>query len=603
MVVVHVTGSGESMRFYVIAGASDAGPGSLRAVIGADGRVVSAADDAPEEGIAAQTLTARGWAFLTPRGRVFASDSFTGRLRRLGVAPYGSVFKRASQGRAVLRAPGGSWLGTDGRAPLTSLRAPPGALDVAFGDASRGAAVVEGGALLRTSDAGTTWHRVDGPTAWSVAGRGGAVVVEAHGERWRLAGDGTLSACPLGCDEPSVEPGEPRRVLQFPLERSPGVDNRQVLDPRDDPPVPPALRHRHVEVIASPGVAPREPILRLDQVSAPVRIRGATCRLRAAGRSPLARPPAGVEAWRYVSLFTPVLWGRLADATRDRLSWSGQDPRGPFGVNVPRVTASDPRCATDFMNMLPWATRTGALATARGVCFVASTGEAALLNGEAALLGEGSPDVRTQRDGRAAVLMGALRRPWGDPRNGIGAYTVARRFVVDDHGRVSDDAEYVTHHTFGSLWVELPDGRSGPARFVGDPASLEALVYPEREPREILRVDGELDAPPCTSPTPAPDAITVHLTGDTYAGLEATATRTDAEGDTPPFTDDARAVVEMTARSACVRSITARGSSWYAPAGDGDLAVRVTAQSGALSGYGDSGTHLFAITCRARREE
>jgi hypothetical protein len=151
-------------------------------------------------------------------------------------------------------------------------------------------AVVEGGELHRTVDAGTTWQRVDGVAARSVVGHGGSVLIETRGGWMRLARNGTMTS----------SDGWSAHTSKSMFERADG-------------PAPPALRSRQVEMIAAPArrcSAGQREGNRDDAM--PVRIRAMDCAVHALGRSPLARPPGADDAssFAYANERHPLLTRR-----------------------------------------------------------------------------------------------------------------------------------------------------------------------------------------------------------------------------------------------------------------------------------------------------
>jgi hypothetical protein len=266
-------------------------------------------------------------------------------------------------------------------------------------------------------------------------------------------------------------------------------------------------------------------------------------------------------------------------------------------VVVPSAVASDSLCSGNRAMSPLWSSRAGLLLHNgfSNLCFLSRSGELRPLLGpeQDPMVSQGLAVFRL-RDGRAALAAWTRRSPWEQLGEGA-RYTIARRFVVDGDGRVRDDAEYVTARDLGSLWVELPNGRSGPARFFGSvPTRLVARVYGDAHPRELLRIEGELEAAPCTSDAVAPEAVTVHIADDMEVPLDGPEV-SDFEGDIAPFSMDASAVVEMTRRSACVRSVTTQIV--------GGFEVELRVRGGVMAGFADSGDALSAITCRVIHRE
>ncbi len=211
-------------------GTLDVLAGPWRATI--EGEAVKVAEDAPWSPIRRATRVAGGWLFLGRDGLLTRSDTFAGPLRRAGEIPAGLASVAASQGRlAVIDDRDRLWT-SDGGAP--ALAALPGdALAAAFADARHGAVVLDGGALLRTTDGGSRWERVAlrGDAAIDVWIQGGRLVVGLGAGPRALGEDGTLGPAPDAAAPPPGLDAAGRRSLAGALARRLGLGAADVVLP------------------------------------------------------------------------------------------------------------------------------------------------------------------------------------------------------------------------------------------------------------------------------------------------------------------------------------------------------------------------------------
>ena len=105
---------------------------------------------------------ADGWVFAAADGLFLRADSFLGPLRRIGQVR--APVRRAAQSNGRLAVLDAQWrlVTSDGNAPEVQRRLPDRAvITAAFADASRGAAVMQGGDVYTTEDGGRRWVRRD----------------------------------------------------------------------------------------------------------------------------------------------------------------------------------------------------------------------------------------------------------------------------------------------------------------------------------------------------------------------------------------------------------------------------------------------------------
>ncbi|MCC7537044.1 MAG: hypothetical protein IT379_12560, partial [Deltaproteobacteria bacterium] len=162
--------------------------GSLRARLH-DG-ALQLGEGRPSSPIYVVARAATGWLFVTRDGLVLRSTTFTGPLDRVGELPTGiRTWRTFDVGRlAMVDADGALWTtdGTTAPERIDTLPEPGIANDVVFASADRGAAVMDGGALVSTHDGGRSWQPVQlaGEAATSVVLLDGQLVVRTSaGER------------------------------------------------------------------------------------------------------------------------------------------------------------------------------------------------------------------------------------------------------------------------------------------------------------------------------------------------------------------------------------------------------------------------------------
>lgn len=174
--------------------------GLLRCVVDARGMLVAAADDVLDAPFEPLRLASGTWVFVTSHNEVFASDRFTGPLRPLGAAPR-NARRKPPGGRLVFVAPDGTFWTTDGVSALAQALTPPSTRDLAYVDASTGAAIVHGGVML-TRDGGLRWTPVAVPgesSVWSVNVDAGRLFVETSDGARILTPSGELAEAPGDC--------------------------------------------------------------------------------------------------------------------------------------------------------------------------------------------------------------------------------------------------------------------------------------------------------------------------------------------------------------------------------------------------------------------
>lgn len=123
------------------------------------GESVTTASDAPDEPIADAVRVERGWVFVTHGGGVYASESFSGRLRALGpevLCPGEHLVRvQRSFGRAVIHGRGGLYE-TDG---ATLVRIDEEGVNArAWQSPTHGAMIVRHRTIRVTEDGGRTWR-------------------------------------------------------------------------------------------------------------------------------------------------------------------------------------------------------------------------------------------------------------------------------------------------------------------------------------------------------------------------------------------------------------------------------------------------------------
>lgn len=149
-----------------------------------------------------------GWIFsgyADGRSVLFASERFTGTLRRIGRVPAGvGSMSDDSRGRAVLLAHEHGALWTSDLHGITQVVSLPGPVaSAAFNDANRGAAVLRDGVLHETRDGGATWRRVS-------LGSDLALHVTHDGSALRVATNRGWFALDVGSLRPLAPPAENR---------------------------------------------------------------------------------------------------------------------------------------------------------------------------------------------------------------------------------------------------------------------------------------------------------------------------------------------------------------------------------------------------------
>ncbi|MBL8601717.1 MAG: hypothetical protein JNK72_07325 [Myxococcales bacterium] len=144
---------------------------------------------------AAVPLDDGAWAFVTDRG-LYRAPGFLDALTAVASLPRGLAVVPGSRGRVVLRdALGGLW-STDGRAAPSALSLPGRVVDVVFRSSLRGVAVLEGGAVLSTHDAGQHWLRLARPlgAAWALRATLSGVLITSLDGVFRLDADDKLES-------------------------------------------------------------------------------------------------------------------------------------------------------------------------------------------------------------------------------------------------------------------------------------------------------------------------------------------------------------------------------------------------------------------------
>jgi hypothetical protein len=193
-------------------GAFDVTVGAMRATVRGDN--VTFAETTFARDILRAARTKDGWLFVTEDGLVAHASTFTGSPRRVGEVRR-SFRAQTSAGRVALIDERGALFTSAGEGlhAVTTLPAP--ALGAAFVDAQRGAAALEGGTLVRTSDGGAHWTAVPlgGDAAVDAFARGDAdkrelAIVVAPETVRILRADGTLAAA-----------GPDPELLRLPQER------------------------------------------------------------------------------------------------------------------------------------------------------------------------------------------------------------------------------------------------------------------------------------------------------------------------------------------------------------------------------------------------
>ncbi|HUH04749.1 MAG TPA: hypothetical protein VML75_22285, partial [Kofleriaceae bacterium] len=172
-------------RMFAITGA-----GPTRLVVGStrieiEGGRVAWPDDRFATPIAAAAPVDGGWVFVAADGMAARSKSFLGPLERLGEVPFEVAAIGPQYGRmAVVDQRGRVW-STTGAEPIARLLTPEGRVtDIAFADASRGALILDGGALYSTDDGGDSWQPSPSPGASALSVWPGAIQVsEVTGTR------------------------------------------------------------------------------------------------------------------------------------------------------------------------------------------------------------------------------------------------------------------------------------------------------------------------------------------------------------------------------------------------------------------------------------
>lgn len=216
LAVSRVGSPGDEAR-YLLAGA--------RAERSAGGVVVG--DHAFRAPIVAAARGAAGWVFAAADGSVARSATFLGRLQRVSDVPGMALPPggRHSRARVPLVA-GRALYTTDGASPASPTASAGPVIDAAFVSDAVGAAVLDGGALMRTADGGASWDPVDLGDAAAVAVevRGDALVVETSRDPVVLGADGGVTR-PAPA-RPAVQPvprDEAAGVLRAYLRRHPAL--------------------------------------------------------------------------------------------------------------------------------------------------------------------------------------------------------------------------------------------------------------------------------------------------------------------------------------------------------------------------------------------
>lgn len=154
--------------------------GGCRMTIGPDG-TIELAPDVFASGVAAALRIGDAFLFVDVDGEVWRASTFLGPVENVGNVGLPS-FRASHSSPGRLAIVSGMDLYTSvGTLPLERAALPPGVVvDAAFRDADHGAAILEGGVVVTTNDAGHTWQRLDvgGPAAM-VGGNGGLAVLRA----------------------------------------------------------------------------------------------------------------------------------------------------------------------------------------------------------------------------------------------------------------------------------------------------------------------------------------------------------------------------------------------------------------------------------------
>jgi hypothetical protein len=424
--------------------------GPVRHVLAGPVRVDVTGDAlAPADDITTDTLTialhaARGWIFVTRRGDVYRSDTFTGRLRPLralwcdtaaGTSPVAFESRRRV---VVMSADARAMLWSDGDA-LHAVDV-PGAVAMAWQSESRGAVIVGYRTLRATRDGGRTWRDVDLGAALPLAviGREGGLYVDTtEGTRLLDARD-ALTPAALA-DDPWMLPlmRGVESVYERGYARAPAPIERCAHAPE------PAT----VNAWNSPHLIAYLPTRRTEGMALPSAPRGAPSpfgTLRGRAFADTRNVPAVVSITRPDD---PAVGHPVA------LAWRGEDERGAFTVRVqtrapvevpvrahwavvaatrvgllcaipalaPGATADDNTPAASDRALF-WFTAAGVRRLSVGLTAASSISALALDDGGLMLLGRTERPSRPFAPGPAVVLAIALA-PDGSVR--------AQRSVVD----------------------------------------------------------------------------------------------------------------------------------------------------------------------------
>jgi hypothetical protein len=294
--------------------------------VDARGASLRFADDVIPTRIEHAVRVSRGWVFVTWRDEVYASDTFTGRLRALRTFACPASDLRTpvdvsvSEGRVTLTVGGAHPHWTDG-VTVEPLRA--GTLTAAWAGDAEGMALMEDATLWRTRDGGGSWHQVargDRAVAVGVAGVGGALYALTS-EGWRILREGdieSIAAPPLPSPVRVAPPPEVRAAMERALgrrfDRAPAAPATCLAMP---PPVEPFARPPGAPFAAEVPTR-RSPDGALAWSIPP----GVATRLGTVGQR------AGVEGDGIPALATLTRW---TSSQRGLLaSWRGEDDRGGF---------------------------------------------------------------------------------------------------------------------------------------------------------------------------------------------------------------------------------------------------------------------------------
>ncbi|MDB4931205.1 MAG: hypothetical protein JWM10_3689 [Myxococcaceae bacterium] len=295
--------------------------------VDARGPVLRFAEEVIPSRIEHAVRASRGWVFVTERGEVYASDTFTGRLRALrnfdcSSGPRGAVEVSVSEGRVTLTVGGAHPHWTDGVA-LEALNAE--VLSVAWTSDEVGLALVENATLRLTGDGGRSWRDVasDGrPVPVGVAGVEGELYALTS-DGWRRLRDGALvtTAAPrLPSWTPLAPPDEVHEAMRRALGRR--FDRAPVLPAVCLPPAPPAEPFADVVAPFAAQVPTRRSSDGALAWSLP---RGAPAPLGTVGQRARAEA-GGIPA---LVAITAQYRGEAGRITLDA-SWRGEDDRGSF---------------------------------------------------------------------------------------------------------------------------------------------------------------------------------------------------------------------------------------------------------------------------------